>query len=48
VPLEVDLSVAYTLGHYSEEPLVDMALASLTYAPKFKYMMYIEVEPEEY
>jgi len=44
----MELSVPYSLGHYSKQPLVDMAHAHLTCALKVKYMMYKKIETKKY
>jgi len=48
VPIKVDYSVAYTLGHYSKQLLVHVDLTGLMHGLKVKYMMHIKVETEEY
>ena len=48
MPIKVDYSVAYILGHYSKQPLVHVDLTGLTHGLKVKYMMHIKVENEEY
>jgi hypothetical protein len=47
VPLKVDRNVTYTLGYYYEQPPVDVKLTGLMCEPKFGYVMYMRVEPEE-
>lgn len=48
MPIKVDYSVAYILGHYSKQPLVHVDLTGLMHGLKVKYMMHIKVETEEY
>ena len=48
MPIKVNYSVAYTLGHYSKQPPVHVDPTGLMHGPKVKYMMHIKVETEEY